>query len=329
MSNFLRSLFLSNSSSPILYEDPSGCYTAKFSFGLQGLQAQLFFLCCHTLFYFFSLVPLSHAVHGYFKKHKNYDQFAYLNKQWLLEGFGITGVGKEAAGFTGAYITTICLTQHSVGGLLCLPALCNYYGYTGLANYFGISPGLAIFMAKQGAMCEAGWELSDVIFRTYHKWILGDHVGQPDALVMTFFLHHIMGLSMVVPMCTFDGGNPYFIEGVFLLQFASGMGTVLQEFGYLLDIRKASDLCWMKIYVAINVIVQVYARAIRFLMLFYSIVGYYLFFGNYGMLFGSVFGAFFMGLFNAAVAGDAIKKTMKYLPMTSEGAAKQIGSKSS
>lgn len=321
MLHFLRSVFLP-SESPALYEDLSDSYTAKFAFGLQGLQAQLFFLCCHALFYHFSLLPLSHVVHAFFKKHKNYEQYKVLNQKMLREGYGINGASEEVAGFTGAYIATICFIQHNVGAILCVPALCNHYGYPGVADCFGISPGLAIFMAKQGAMCEAGWEVSDVIFRSYNKWVLGDHAGQPNQLVFVFFLHHVMGLSMVVPMCVFDGGSPYFIETVFMLQLAAGVGLVLQQFGFLLDVKEASDLFWMKVYVTISVTVMVYARAIRFGMIGYSVVGYYLYFENYGMLFGSLFAAFFMGLFNFLMVGDAIKKAIKYLPMTSEGAKK-------
>lgn len=309
------------------HEDPTGVYDEKFAFGFTGLKAQFFYLACHFLFYGAFIVPVASVFYSCLKKHKNFDQYEVLNKHMIATQFQAT-VNLQAAGWVGAQLLSICGIQHAIGTLLCLPAVCNIYGYTGLANFLGISPAFAIFLAKQGAMCEAGWELSDVVFRCYSKWVQGRHDLNPKSLMIFAFVHHTMGLSMVVPMCAFDGGNPYFHEVVFLLQGAAAVGITAQQFGFLLDIRNAGELFTMKIYIVTTLFCMVWCRGIRYVSILYSIVMYYSAFEMYTMLIAAVLAALVMGFVNALFVVDSISKASKYLPMTTEQAVKMAATKS-
>lgn len=307
---------------PPLYTDTSAMYDEKFAFGFKGGQAQLFYLFCHFCFYLITINPLARIIHNCLRKKKYYSQYETLTQEMMLKGY-MTPLDKEGAARFGTQILVICGMQHLVGGFLCLPAVANFWGYPGLANSLGISPSLAIFMAKQGAMCEAGWELSDGLIRGYQKFIQGRHDLQPKALCILMAVHHTLGLTMVVPMCTYYGGHPLFHETVFLLQFAAGVALTLQQFGFMLNIAENSaDLFKMKIYVLITFVCMWWARGIRYVWILYSFVTYFLAFENYTMVAAVIFQALVMGLLNLLMIVDSTKKTSKYLSMTMEDAKK-------
>ena len=64
-----------------------------------------------------------------------------------------------------AVMTQTVLAQHAVGGLLCVPSL-----------VVGVTP-MSSALVRQGAMCELGWEVQDVVCRAY-QIILGGRQGR-------------------------------------------------------------------------------------------------------------------------------------------------------
>lgn len=305
---------------PTPYEDPSAAYDEKFAFGFKGLQAQFFYLFCHFLFYGILVQPVASLIYNWLKKHEKFTQYEKLNKQMFLSQFKVS-FSQEVAAWMGAQLVSICLIQHVIGASLCVPAV-----FPGVANYLGISPALAVFMVKQGAMCEAGWELSDTVYRIFQKWVQGRHDLQPNSLMVLCFIHHSMGMCMVVPMCAFDGGNPYFHETVFLLQGAAGIALGTQQAGFLLDIRESCDLLKMKAISLFTFLCMIWSRGIRYLMILYAMVTYYRAFEMYNWVYACIFFASIMGLLNILFIVDATSRALKYLPMTTADAIKDHAS---
>merc|ERR1712232_434435 len=114
------------------------------------------------------------------------------------------------------------IVQHLLGGLLCLPSLVSSAG--------------AVFssLACHGALCEAGWELQDIVTRVSQRLCQGEKGKRqnPGSLLAVLCVHHAMGLSMVIPMNLLYHDDKHYHEFVFLLQAAAFAAMMLQSYGY-------------------------------------------------------------------------------------------------
>merc|ERR1712166_298905 len=165
----------------------------------------------------------------------------------------------ENAGTFGCELLAICGCQHMFGAMLCVPAVFPF-----VADALGISRDVAIFMANNGALSEVGWEIGDLINRFFERVILGRTDLQPNSIIAIMTLHHTLGMVMVIPMTTYYGSHPNYLEMVILLQFAAALGLSMQQFGFMLDITKPGELLQMKGYVTVTFFCMVYTRGIRF-----------------------------------------------------------------
>merc|ERR1712107_221888 len=122
-----------------------------------------------------------------------------------------------------------------------------------------------------GALCEAGWELQDILTRASQRIFQGEKGKNqnPFSLLAVLFVHHAMGLSMVIPMNLLYHDNKCYHEFVFLLQAAAFVAMMLQSYGYTLDVKTKKGLFTMKGTLIISWVVILYSRILRF-----GIVGY-------------------------------------------------------
>merc|ERR1712217_782637 len=83
------------------------------------------------------------------------------------------------------------ISQHAIGGACCIPALLGWF-----------SPEVRSALACHGGLCEAGWELQDGLNRAYEVTFGGSEGKKKNtpALCLIMALHHVMGISMVIPM---------------------------------------------------------------------------------------------------------------------------------
>merc|ERR1712196_613017 len=118
------------------------------------------------------------------------------------------------------------LLQHIIGGLLCLPVLVGWG-----------SPALGYTLGRWGALCEAGWELQDGLVRIVQVNCGGEKGKElnPVPLRILMTVHHVMGLSLVVPMNIYFSENYWYIYLVCLLQLAAAVAMLGQNYGFLLD----------------------------------------------------------------------------------------------
>merc|ERR1712023_514681 len=121
-------------------------------------------------------------------------------------------------------------------------------------------------MACHGALCEAGWELQDILSRISQRLFQGEkgRNENPLSLLAILFVHHAMGLSMVVPMNLLYHDNKYYHEFVFLLQAAAFAAMMLQSYGYTLDVKTRKGLSQMIVTIIMSSLLILYSRVLRF-----------------------------------------------------------------
>jgi len=294
--------------------DPSMPLFERYSpAGLTGFNSILFFWACHTIFWTPFCKTISNVVRKYVKKQPYAKQYDELNQKNLKNSYGVDWT-LEGSGSFGCELIAICGLQHQLGALLCVPAV-----FPSVANFLGISTPVAVFIAKQGALCEAGWELGDIAHRIYEKFLLGRHDLQPTGLFIIMSIHHFLGITMTLPLNVYYGSLPPFLEGVFLLQLAAGVGLATQQYGFMLDTTKSTELFQMKFCCTLTFVCMWYTRAIRYCMLYHEFSLF--FWDNNTMWMAATVAALVMGLLNLLFVADATKKFLKYITLTTKQAA--------
>jgi len=259
--------------------------------------------------FWFTFIKLftAYVVKPYLEKHPKRDQFAKLSQATFKNGYGIDFTLEKAFEF-GCLFFSI-LAQHGVGGLLCMPSA------LGLSLPAGW-PTVAT-LAAYGALCEVGWEIQDGIERIYQLAFLPDGAElNPPALRVIILLHHAMGLGMVLPMNVYYPTNAYYHELVFLLQFAALVAMGAQQMGYLLDVKSASGLRTMKVYVTLTWVTLLWSRVLRYNYVCYSLLCEFYSSGNMALFWGGLSVTVAMSLINLLFFMDATGKLTKFLPMS-------------
>jgi len=196
------------------------------------------------------------------------------------------------------------LWVHFAGGLLCVPSL--VWG----------SSAATVAMAAQGNLCEAGWELSEVAKRAAAILGLEGRRGReknPFGLVFWMGLHHLVSLTMIVPMnASKHRENRDYHELSFLLQFAAFVCGFAQLWGFTLDLSTATGLARMRGAVLVASIVAWYSRAFRFAVVATRLLAAVRDAGDERMFYGGVVGLGAMAVFNAALVKDMSKRFYKF-----------------
>lgn len=260
-----------------------------------------------TIWYFVIMYSAKHVVEPYVASKPWKDQWVNLNDKTARASFFIHFKTKAEV-FEFACLFLAILSQHAVGGILCVPSL------------VGVSGSAVAAMACHGGLCEAGWELQDCLVRIY-QILFGGESGKaknPPALMVIFGLHHAMGLSMVIPMNIVYRDNVYYHELVFLLQGAAFVAMASQNYGYTLDVKTASGLTQMKVCTGVTLATMLWSRALRYAMIGYKLITAMHADGNSKMLCMGAVVLGLMGLLNILFVLDSIGKFVKFMKMHHE-----------
>jgi len=278
--------------------------------GLTGLWSMLFFLACHTAFWAPFTKTMAVVIRKWVKRQPCAEQFDWLNHSTLKASYGVH-MDMEAAGTFGCEIIATSNLQHFFGAALCVPAL-----FPLVAGVLGINMDVAIFMANNGALCEAGWEIGDLLHRFNDRVLRGRVDMQPTGLIVLLCFHHFMAISMVLPMNVHYGGHLLFIETVFLLQFAAGLACSVQQYGFMLDITKPRDLVQMKVCVVSALVCMWYSRGYRYCVIYYTFMTEFSETNNTTMMVAVTVAMSMMGLINLMFLYDSWIKFTKYINMS-------------
>ena len=173
-------------------------------------------------------------------------------------------------GYNFSVLFSAVLFQHITGGLLTIPAL-----FPKIASLLNISPSMATSLCLHGALCEAGWEVSDTFTRLYQIFLTKDgYKKNPATLVFLSFLHHMMGLTITIPMNLSFFDLHWYHEAIFTLQWAAAIALFLQYYGYTLNLELSGDLIRMKISIFISFITIFWTRIFRYIYVAYFIISH-------------------------------------------------------
>ena len=203
--------------------------------------------------------------------------------------------------------------QHFVGGALCLPSVLGLGGHTATTA-----------LACHGAMCEVGWEVQD-LFRSCQELLFegeGGKAKNPARILVLKGFHHMLALSMVIPMNLYYRESEEYHEFVFLLQFAAAIAVACTNYGYTLDVNTAGGLAKMKGVVTVTWVVMVYSRVIRFAIVGWSLLG--LLREDRIMYFAGLGALCLMCIFNALITFDATAKLVKFIGMNHKEESAQL-----
>jgi len=241
--------------------------------------------------------------------HPMSEQWIQLNRKYFKDGFGIDFDREQALTF--ALTMQGILLQHIIGGLLCLPVLVGWG-----------SPALGYTLGRWGALCEAGWELQDGLVRIVQVNCGGEKGKElnPVPLRILMTVHHVMGLSLVVPMNIYFSENYWYIYLVCLLQLAAAVAMLGQNYGFLLDVTTPSGLCKMKVATFFVWAVMFYSRGPGYLYVIYKVLCLFYNTGDAWFCWGC-FVAWAMSLLNIVFIMDATQKMTKFAKMKLDDAS--------
>ena len=131
-------------------------------------------------------------------------------------------------------ITVGCF--NGIGGLLCLPAVLGLW-----PDSLALVQGLAC----HGALMNAGWKLQNIAVRAYGA-MNGRKKKSPSLRFIILGAGHGMDLIMVITMNLYCRENAHYHEFVLLLQGAAATAALLQQVGYILDVRTKDGLNQVK-----------------------------------------------------------------------------------
>lgn len=235
-------------------------------------------------------------------------QFVQLSAR-SVESFGVKVLGEEHA-FDIACESISVFSQHAVGGALCLPSV------------LGAGSPAAAAMARHGALSEAGWEAGDIVVRLGQRLFGGEEgrAKNPTGLLVFLVLHHALGMGLVLPMNLVYGSNPLYHEMVFILQFAGFVAMAAQSYGFTLDVNSAGGLLRMRVTSIFVLVTMGWSRVLRFLPLAFACLSTLYGDGHLWLLFAAGPALCCMGVVNALLVFDSIKRTLKYACMRLEPA---------
>lgn len=202
------------------------------------------------------------------------------------------------------------ILQHGVSGFLALPSALGFGAY--------LPVGVASAMARQGGLCEVGWEVQDTLARLL-QLVFGGQRGRaknPPVLLIFLVLHHSCALSLVLPLNVHYPDDTDYHEGIMLLQIAAFFAFSAQMFSWTLDIKTQKGLSQMKIAVFLSWATIMWSRALRYAFVWYKLFGKFMaeedpFLRN--MAVAPIIG---MSLVNIPIVLDNTRKLWKFSKMS-------------
>lgn len=220
----------------------------------------------------------------------------------LTNGYGVR-FKDEAAAFNFSSLFAAFVAIHLVGGVLCIPSL-----------LFGQTP-VTTALAAQGSLIECGWEASDLAVRAWQLCGFEGQAGRdinPPALVFFAVCHHVMGVSMILPMNVYFRSSRDYHEMVWLLQFGAVISFYAQAYGFTLDVTTREGLGSMRRAVAWTFVSVLWGRGIRYVVIGARLLDTIKGTEHEMMWQGGVVGLSLMGLFNIVVVVDTCRKLWKF-----------------
>eukprot|EP00041_Stephanoeca_diplocostata_P006375 m.82403 g.82403 ORF g.82403 m.82403 type:complete len:346 (-) comp16328_c0_seq1:232-1269(-) len=259
-----------------------------------------------SIFSFVWYVGICHGaplfIAPYIRRQKWCHQWNTLNKLVCETSFFIF-FDSEKESFDFACQFVVVALQHLTGGALCIPSL-----LWGPGEYTSA-------LACIGALCEAGWEVQDTLMRFFQVTFGGEsgRKQNPPVLVCINMLHHVMGLSMCIPMNLYYHDNANYHEFVFLMQFTAFIALSTQHYGYTLDVTKPGDLTRMKAAALLSFSSIVYSRVLRFGYVAYLLQRMFIDDGRMYFIWVGGFSACCMAIINLFFLGESVKKVVKFV----------------
>lgn len=286
----------------ITYYEETGALFADLVAGAPKVHIQLLLVVMQALWWCVFTQIAHRRIRTWMRTAPMYPQWIELNTKAFEAIAGIkpaTFLEEE----TGACMWLAVLCQHGVGGLLCVPSLLGIF-----------SPATTAALACHGALCEAGWELQDILTRSCSLVLEGESAKSknPPSLLLILMLHHAMGLIMVIPMNLHYGQEALYHEMVFLLQFAGAFAGFAQQYGYTLDVSSSCGLQQMRLSCLVTWCAIVHTRFVRFWVVGLKLLAVFGAHGDNHFLWagGAVLGL--MGVFNLLVCCDVTSKLFKF-----------------
>jgi len=208
------------------------------------------------------------------------------------------------------------LSQHFLGGMLCLPAI---FG-------LGVPREAAVALVRHGALVELGWEIQDSTERLYERFFTADgRRTQPNGLLFSLFTHHAMQWALVIPMNLYYSELSGYHELVFMLEGASSIAALVGIYGYTLDTSDRSQLQQMVVMNAFNLAIMVYTRFVHYWWSVFKCLSYFYAEGSYGVLAaGLVCGCFLMPSFAMSFIPQQWAKLVKFTQMYMENGSNEV-----
>lgn len=224
------------------------------------LEVQLSLLMGISLFWMLALRFLGRSVLEPWIESRRWGAHFLSNWRYANKRFGIDYGGEDLRA-SAAFMTVV--PQHIVGGLLALPA-----ALPSAALLAGLSSETSTALLRMAGLSEAGWELQDLLIRAYELLFLahGRKLNPPLPLAVAL-THHILGLSMVIPMNVFFAHRPDYAELVLVLQLVSAVGVSIQLYVLTLDTTKRFELRQLQFLATLAMVLFIYARGFRFTVL--------------------------------------------------------------
>ncbi len=157
---------------------------------------------------------------------------------------------------TGWAYDKVMITQHFVGGALCVPSM------LGLGD-----PSWASSLAVLGILSEVGWEIEHTIIDLFYARLRYGAEKVPTPMIIGSLIHHSLSCCLGIPVALRYRQWWVIHSLCFDLQIGPGLVTPLAEYGKLLDITKPNGLRQLKIINIIKVIVFGWTRGIHFVYL--------------------------------------------------------------
>ena len=201
------------------------------------------------------------------------------------------------------------MIQHLVGGILFFPSA------FGLGSVLPVGHPTAL--ASHAGLSEMGWEVQDILFRSY-EIIYGGDKGRklnPPALMLPLIAHHSAACMAVIPMNITYPDNTYWHEIFCIIQLGSFVLMFLQQYGYTLNVQTKDGLAKMKIAISISFLTCLWTRVIRYTSLLKILFDTFADDSNWGLIKYGAVPSVLLSLFNIALMTDTWQKFTKFVSM--------------
>ena len=278
------------------------------------LDVQITLAILHTILWYFLInhmfIPITIWV---INNLENKKRFIYFNRLTFKKIIGWDLGDNEEEQILAISRIDAAFLQHLVSGLLTMPYA------------FGIGSSLlpievASAMARHACLCEFGWETEDFILRMYERILCGERGRKlnPKNLMLTLTAHHSLIWCMAIPMNIYYPYHVYFHEGVCIVELGAFVVSLLQQYGYTLNVETQKGLTKMKMSIAIAFITILWTRVLRYAWICKMTYSTFVEDENWIILRCCIVPTILLSGINVGVCKDGLEKLIKFMTMKSK-----------